>query len=59
MRCSSADTERIQIDVLVENMGRVNYGYKLDAPSQSKGIKGGIMINHQFRKGWKHYALQV
>ena len=54
----SADTERIQIDVLVENMGRVNYGYKLGAPSQSKGIKGGIMINHQFRKGWKHYALK-
>ena len=54
----SADTERIQIDVLVENMGRVNYGYKLNAPSQSKGVKGGIMINHQFRKGWKHYALK-
>ena len=54
----SADTERIQIDVLVENMGRVNYGYKLGAPSQSKGVKGGIMINHQFRKGWKHYALK-
>ena len=53
----SADTERIQVDVLVENMGRVNYGYKLGAPSQSKGVKGGIMINHQFRKGWDQYAL--
>ena len=53
----SADTPRIQIDVLVENLGRVNYGYKLGAPSQSKGIKGGVMINHQFRKGWKHYCL--
>lgn len=53
----SADTERIQVDVLVENLGRVNYGYKLGAPSQSKGVKGGIMINHQFRKGWRHYAL--
>ncbi|MBP2623535.1 glycoside hydrolase family 35 protein [Streptococcus oricebi] len=54
----SADTEKVQIDVLVENLGRVNYGYKLGAPSQSKGVKGGIMINHQFRKGWKHYALK-
>lgn len=54
----SADTEKIKIDVLVENMGRVNYGYKLGAPSQSKGVKGGIMINHQFRKGWRQYGLE-
>lgn len=52
-----ADTPEIQVDVLVENLGRVNYGYKLGAPSQSKGIKGGVMINHQFRKNWRHYTL--
>ncbi|MCW6675749.1 beta-galactosidase [Aerococcaceae bacterium NML130460] len=53
----TAQTPTVQIDVLVENMGRVNYGYKLGAPSQSKGVKGGIMINHQFRKSWRQYAL--
>ncbi len=31
MMLFSADTERIQIDVLVENIGRVNYDFKLEA----------------------------
>ena len=52
------DQATAQVDVLVENMGRVNYGFKLNSPTQSKGIKGGVMINHQFRKGFRQYALE-
>ncbi len=33
----------IALDVLVENLGRVNYGAKLNSPSQSKGIRNGVM----------------
>ena len=51
------DKELVDIDILVENMGRVNYGFKLNAPSQSKGIKGGVMVNIHFHKGWSQYSL--
>jgi len=37
------DKETIELDVLVENLGRVNYGFKLNRPTQAKGIRGGIM----------------
>jgi len=35
--------ENNQIDVLIENMGRVNYGHKLFADTQKKGIRTGVM----------------
>lgn len=47
----------INIDILVENLGRVNYGHKLNAPTQRKGIKGGVMINNHFHSGWTQYPL--
>lgn len=31
-------TNLSQVDILVENMGRVTYGHKLEAPTQSKGL---------------------
>ena len=46
-----------RLDVLIENLGRVNYGYKLNAATQSKGIRGGVMVDHQFRLDWQQYAL--
>ena len=46
-----------QLDLLVENMGRVNYGGKLLAPSQSKGIQGGVMLDLHFHYGWEQYAI--
>lgn len=48
-----------KLQVLVENMGRVNYGYKLHAPSQSKGIRTGVMVDIHFESGWKNYALTL
>ena len=47
------------LDVLVENMGRVNYGPKLRAPSQSKGIRQGVMADLHFLQGWEEYPLPL
>ncbi len=47
------------LDVLVENMGRVNYGPKLCAPSQSKGIRQGVMADLHFLQGWEEYPLPL
>ena len=46
-----------RLDILMENMGRVNYGAMMEY--QQKGIKGAVIINgHQHYK-WKHYSLPL
>src|SRR5699024_5601096 len=55
----TGENDEIMIEILVENLGRVNYGYKLEASSQSKGIKGGVMINNHFHSGWNQYPLNL
>lgn len=49
--------ESNQIDVLVENMGRVNYGHKLLADTQQKGIRTGVMSDLHFILNWEQYSL--
>lgn len=45
------------LDILMENMGRVNYGAMME--HQNKGIKGAVVINgHQHYK-WTHYPLPL
>lgn len=46
-----------KIDILVENMGRVNYGRLLEY--QRKGIDGGVWVNRRFHFGWDMYALPM
>lgn len=46
------------LDILVENIGRVNYGAGLLSPTQRKGIKGGVMLDIHFHTGWDHYCLE-
>lgn len=53
------DSDTIHMDVLVENLGRVNYGYKLNNPTQMKGIRGGVMYDIHFHQGFKHYPLTL
>ncbi len=53
------DKETIELDVLVENMGRVNYGFKLNGPTQAKGIRGGIMQDIHFHQGYRHYPVTL
>ena len=48
----------IQLDILMENMGRVNYGPMLNW--QRKGIDGCVMINDVFSQHyWKQYCLPL
>ncbi|MDT8715960.1 beta-galactosidase [Clostridium sp. 19966] len=45
------------LDILVENMGRVNFGEKLNA--QRKGISYGVEIDKHAHAGWEHYTLPL
>lgn len=50
--------EPIRLDILMENMGRVNYGPMLNW--QRKGIDGCVMINDVFSQHyWKQYCLPL
>jgi len=46
-----------QIDILVENMGRVNYGHKLLADTQHKGIRTGVMSDLHFMLNWEQFSI--
>lgn len=45
------------ISILVENMGRVNFGLKLE--KQRKGIDGAVQINGHQHFGWEQYPLEL
>lgn len=47
-----------QLDILVENMGRVNYGHKLLSETQKKGIRTGVMSDLHFVMNWRQYRLE-
>ncbi|MGB4659649.1 MAG: glycoside hydrolase family 35 protein [Mobilitalea sp.] len=49
--------ETNQMDILVENMGRVNFGPLLE--NQRKGINRGVQINGHQHFVWKHYPLPL
>ena len=51
--------EHNRLDVLVENMGRVNYGHKLLADTQRKGIRTGVCADLHFVTGWEQYCLPL
>ena len=46
-----------RLDILVENMGRVNYGSKLLANTQRKGLGRGVIADLHFILGWQQYVL--
>ena len=48
-----------RLDILVENMGRVNYGHKFLADTQRKGIRTGVCKDLHFLLNWKHYPLPL
>ena len=43
------------LDILVENLGRVNYSYKIE--QQRKGIDGAVVLNNHQRYGWYMFVL--
>ena len=48
--------ETATLDILVENMGRVNYGIKL---LDRKGILGGVRLGQRFHYGWEMYPMTM
>ncbi len=56
IKLTLAAGESAQLDILVENMGRVNYGTRL---LDKKGIVGGIRLGQQFHFGWDHFCLPM
>lgn len=46
-----------RLDILMENMGRVNYGVMMER--QNKGIKGAVVINGHQHYRWQHYCLPL
>ncbi|WP_449621771.1 glycoside hydrolase family 35 protein [Robertmurraya sp. Marseille-Q9965] len=51
--------ETKELSVLVENVGRVNYGARLLSPTQRKGIRSGVMIDIHFHSYFDHYPLAL
>ena len=52
----SVPPQGCQIDFLVENMGRVNYGADL---ADRKGVTRGVLLGQQYLFGWKIYPLPL
>ncbi len=48
-----------RLDILTENMGRVNYGHKFLADTQRKGIRTGVCVDLHFATGWDMYPLPL
>lgn len=46
-----------ELRILVENMGRVNFGPRMN--KQRKGIDGFVQINGHMHTGWKQYTLPM
>ena len=46
-----------RIDILMENMGRVNYGHKFLGDTQRKGIRTGVCKDLHFLLNWQQYPL--
>ncbi len=52
----SLPLEENVIDILVENMGRVNYGPRLH---DRKGIDGGVRLHYQHLFGWDVWPMEM
>ncbi|MBM7708211.1 glycoside hydrolase family 35 protein [Enterococcus lemanii] len=53
------DKTENQLDILVENTARNNYGPKLVAHTQFKGIRRGVMEDIHYISNWEHYCLEL
>ncbi len=50
-------TQGADLDILMENMGRVNFGPRME--QQRKGIDHCVQINGHMQNGWKIYPLPL
>lgn len=56
MTVTLARGETAKLEILVENMGRVNYGTKL---LDTKGLLDGVRIANRFHFGWEMHCLPM
>jgi beta-galactosidase len=49
--------EKVKIDILIENMGRVNYGTEM--ASNEKGLVRSARLGQQYLFGWTMYPLTM
>jgi hypothetical protein len=52
---SGSGNEHI-LDILVENMGRLNFGHEIN--NQRKGLTGEVLIDEKVHKKWKIFLLE-
>ncbi|MFL4475874.1 beta-galactosidase family protein [Paeniglutamicibacter sp. MACA_103] len=52
----SGTGERVDLEIIVENQGRINYGSRL---GETKGIVGGVLIGRRLVHGWEHRHLAL
>ncbi|GAA1747608.1 glycoside hydrolase family 35 protein [Agromyces humatus] len=52
----TGEGERVRLEILVENQGRINYGPLL---GQGKGILGGVQIDRRLVQGWTSLPLPI
>ncbi len=50
------ESDRSELIILVENLGRINYGDKILDP---KGMIGNVRLNYQYLYDWMMYPLQL
>jgi len=53
----SSDFDGKYLDILVENMGRINYGDYIF--EDFKGISRGVRLDYQFLSGWQSWSLPM
>lgn len=53
------DEQNNTLDLLIENMGRVNYGTELLSARQRKGLRGGLLIDLHLQAQWQIYPLPL
>ncbi len=51
------ELEENSLKILYENKGRNNYGPKVVAHTQNKGILGGVVEDIHYMSHWNHYSL--
>lgn len=47
------------LKVMVENFSRNNYGPKIVAHTQNKGIRSGVMEDIHYMSNWNHYSIDL
>ncbi len=56
VRLALAAGETAELDILVENMGRINYGVAL---LDRKGILGGVRLGQRYHFGWEMFPMTM